>query len=82
MSYGHFSAATWIFLKICLSAVKPFGEKKLIGAHGPNFGPIDLILFLLVTYTLKVLGVIIFGALWAPMAENSPKISWLRHCLI
>ena len=28
MSYGHFSVATRIFLKICLSAVKPFGEKN------------------------------------------------------
>ena len=46
--------------------------------------------FLLVTYTFKVLGVIIFGALRAPMGENSrgggirpplPKISWFRPCL-
>ena len=35
ISYGHFSAVTWIFLKICISA---FLQKKLIWARGHNFG--------------------------------------------
>ena len=35
--YDKFSAATWIFLKICLSARSAIRLKTLIGAHGRHF---------------------------------------------
>ena len=47
MSYGHFSAATYVVLKIWLDAY--LGQKNVIGSLGLNFGAADPISF--VTYT-------------------------------
>ena len=38
MSYGHFSAATRIFLKIYLSAIKLFGKKIVSGSQAQFWG--------------------------------------------